>query len=215
MAWSFICPSSRAWFNMAHAVVLKNKILNVFSPLHAFPLRKGCGISFDKKLESPKSKDPMCQVCLNWPSGVEMSPIYIFSLLIKMTWPFILNLVVSLLGKTCVACLLHSKSCQTGSGHAADSKMHYTIQFSILMLCAKYQEAGLCGSREKCDTDSDPYMSPPLKRAGDTTRCPWATLLTCGFLRIFYISFQCNIFLLLCYHLPLEKGGIIINKEKK
>ena len=22
---------------------------------------------------------------------------------------------------------------------------------SILMLCAKYQEAGLCGSREKCD----------------------------------------------------------------
>ena len=29
--------------------------------------------------------------------------------------------------------------------------MHYTIQFSILMLCAKYQEAGLCGSREKCD----------------------------------------------------------------
>ena len=25
------------------------------------------------------------------------------------------------------------------------------IQFSILMLCAKYQEAGLCGSREKCD----------------------------------------------------------------
>ena len=30
-------------------------------------------------------------------------------------------------------------------------KMRYTIQFSILMLCAKYQEAGLCGSREKCD----------------------------------------------------------------
>ena len=40
---------------------------------------------------------------------------------------------------------------QTGSGHAADSKLHYTVQFSILMLCAKYQEAGLCGSREKCD----------------------------------------------------------------
>ena len=49
------------------------------------------------------------------------------------------------------------------------------------MLCAKYQEAGLCGSREKCDRNffvtptpttqddrSDPYMSPPLKRAGDT-----------------------------------------------
>ena len=134
----------------------------------------------------------------------------------------------------------YSKSHKTGSGHAADSKLRYTIQFSILMLCAKYQEAGLCGSREKCDrnylvskvayvhniqsrvknrkwtccrfktalhdtvlhTDamcqisrswlvwfqrkmwqkifvtptptttqddrSDPYMSPPLKRAGDT-----------------------------------------------
>ena len=33
----------------------------------------------------------------------------------------------------------------------ADSKLHYTIQFSILVLCAKYQEAGLCDSREKCD----------------------------------------------------------------
>ena len=43
------------------------------------------------------------------------------------------------------------KSRQTGSGHAADSKLRYTIQFSTLMLCAKYQEAGLCGSREKCD----------------------------------------------------------------
>ena len=29
------------------------------------------------------------------------------------------------------------------------------IEFSILMLCAKYQEAGLCGSREKCDADDD------------------------------------------------------------
>ena len=29
--------------------------------------------------------------------------------------------------------------------------MRYTIQLSILMLCAKYQEAGLCGSREKSD----------------------------------------------------------------
>ena len=44
-----------------------------------------------------------------------------------------------------------SKSRKTGSGHAADSKRLFTIQFSILMLCAKYQEAGLCGSREKCD----------------------------------------------------------------
>ena len=57
--------------------------------------------------------------------------------------------------------------------------LHDTV--SILMLCAKYQEAGLCGSREKCDRNflwrwrktmqddrSDPYMSPPLKRAGDT-----------------------------------------------
>jgi hypothetical protein len=33
-----------------------------------------------------------------------------------------------------------------GSGDAADLKLPYTIQFSILMLCAKYQEAGLCGS---------------------------------------------------------------------
>ena len=52
------------------------------------------------------------------------------------------------------------------------------------MLCTKYQEAGICGSWEKCDsnyfvmqtmqdarqhktTDSDPYMSP-LHSAGDT-----------------------------------------------
>ena len=26
-----------------------------------------------------------------------------------------------------------------------------TRYFSILMLCAKYQEAGLCGSQENCD----------------------------------------------------------------
>ena len=48
-------------------------------------------------------------------------------------------------------CPKYSKLRQTGSGHAADSKLRYTIQFSILMLCAKYQEAGLCGSWEKCD----------------------------------------------------------------
>ena len=36
--------------------------------------------------------------------------------------------------------LLNIQSRQTGSGHAADSKMRYTIQFSILMLCAKYME---------------------------------------------------------------------------
>ena len=47
--------------------------------------------------------------------------------------------------------LKYSKSRQTGSGLAADSKLRNTIQFSILMLCARYQEAGLCGSREKCD----------------------------------------------------------------
>ena len=47
--------------------------------------------------------------------------------------------------------LKYSKSRKTGSGHAADSEMRFTIQFSILILCAKYQEAGLCGSREKCD----------------------------------------------------------------
>ena len=46
---------------------------------------------------------------------------------------------------------LLNKSRQTGFGHAADSKPRYTIRFSILMLCAKYQEAALCGSREKCD----------------------------------------------------------------
>ena len=32
-------------------------------------------------------------------------------------------------------------------------QLRYTIQFSILMLCVKYQEAGLCGSREKCDRE--------------------------------------------------------------
>ena len=48
-------------------------------------------------------------------------------------------------------CPQYLKSRQTGSGHAADSKLRYPIQFSILMLCAKYQKAGLCGSREKCD----------------------------------------------------------------
>jgi len=45
----------------------------------------------------------------------------------------------------------YSKFRQTGNGHVADSKLSYTIQFSILMLCAKYWEAGLCGSWEKCD----------------------------------------------------------------
>ena len=77
-------------------------------------------------------------------------------------------------------CPQYSKSRQSGSGHAADSKLCYTIQFSILMLFAKYKEAGLSGSREKCDryflwrwrrrkrTDIDQYMSPRLKRAGDT-----------------------------------------------
>ena len=34
----------------------------------------------------------------------------------------------------------YSRSRQTGSGHAADSKLRYMIQFSILMLCAKYKE---------------------------------------------------------------------------
>ena len=47
--------------------------------------------------------------------------------------------------------LKYSKSRKTGSGHAADSKLCYTIQFSILVLCAKYQEDGHSGSREKCD----------------------------------------------------------------
>ena len=48
-------------------------------------------------------------------------------------------------------CPQYSKSRKTGSGHAVDSKLRYTIQFSILMLCAKYKETGLCGSWEKCD----------------------------------------------------------------
>ena len=85
----------------------------------------------------------------------------------------------------------YSKWRQTESGHAADSKLRYTIQFSILMLFAKYQEeAGLCGSREKCyriflwrrrrkTTDSDPYMSPPLKRAGDTITIVTWICITC------------------------------------
>ena len=45
----------------------------------------------------------------------------------------------------------YSKSRQTESEHAADSKLRYTIQFSTLMLYAKYQEAVLYGLREKCD----------------------------------------------------------------
>ena len=48
-------------------------------------------------------------------------------------------------------CPQYSKSHKTGIGHATDSKLRYSIQFSILMLCAKYQEAGLSGIREKCD----------------------------------------------------------------
>ena len=47
--------------------------------------------------------------------------------------------------------LKYSKSRQTGNGHAGDSKLCYTIQFSILMLCAKYQEDGHSGSQKKCD----------------------------------------------------------------
>ena len=41
---------------------------------------------------------------------------------------------------------------QTGSGHAADSKLGYTIQFSILMLCAKYKKNV---TEIFCDTDDD------------------------------------------------------------
>ena len=43
----------------------------------------------------------------------------------------------------------YSKFRQTGSWQAAE--LSYMIEFSILMLCAKYQEAGLHGSWEKCD----------------------------------------------------------------
>ena len=82
----------------------------------------------------------------------------------------------------------YSKSRQTGSGYATDSKLRYTIQFSILMICAKYQKAGLCGSQEKCDRnflwrgrrcktmDSEPYMSPPLKLAGNTIKSPFSLM---------------------------------------
>ena len=60
------------------------------------------------------------------------------------------KLVVSLPGKTCVACdTLFPKFRKTGSEHAPDSKMSYTIQFSILMLCVKYQKAGISGSSER------------------------------------------------------------------
>ena len=52
-----------------------------------------------------------------------------------------------LLMKQICLCSQYSKSRKTGSGHAADSKLRYTIH----MLCAKYQEASLGGSREKCD----------------------------------------------------------------
>ena len=55
-----------------------------------------------------------------------------------------------LVSRICL-CPQYSKSRKTGSGHAADSKLRTTIQFSILMLCAKYREAGLSGSKEKCD----------------------------------------------------------------
>ena len=52
---------------------------------------------------------------------------------------------------------MYSKSRQTGSGNAADSKLHYTIQFSILMLCAKYQKAGSVFPEKKVtETFCDP-----------------------------------------------------------
>ena len=69
----------------------------------------------------------------------------------------------------------YSKFRQTGSWQATYSKLSYTIQFSILMLCAKYQEAGMHGSWENMwhtfcvtpTTHSDPYMHVALN-AGDT-----------------------------------------------
>ena len=36
--------------------------------------------------------------------------------------------------------------------------------FSILMLCAKYQEAGLCGYREKCDRN---FVTPTTPQDDD------------------------------------------------
>ena len=43
-------------------------------------------------------------------------------------------------------CQNYAKFRQTGSGHASDLKLRYTIQSAIQMLCAKYKEYGRCGS---------------------------------------------------------------------
>ena len=92
---------------------------------------------------------------LHWEEGPVNGPNFKIKTFFSSTNNIQYNLVLSLTGKTCVACLLlffkYSKSRKTGSGHAAYSKLCYTIQFSILVLCAKYQKAGLSGSREKCD----------------------------------------------------------------
>ena len=64
---------------------------------------------------------------------------------------------------------LHTESHQTGSGHGTDSKLSYTKQISIAKLCAKYQEANMCGSLKKKKkhkmktTQSDPYNKAKSK----------------------------------------------------
>jgi len=72
--------------------------------------------------------DDLCQISRSWPVWF-----------LRKIW------------QKCFRYQNHCKFRQTGRGHAADSKLSYAIQCSILMLCAKYQEASLCGSWEKCD----------------------------------------------------------------
>ena len=108
-----------------------------------FPMSKIFKVSSNRKWTCCRSKtalhdtvlhtDALCQISGSWPLWFP-----------RKMWQ-------KLSCEQICLCPQYSKSRQTGSKHAADSKMCYTIQFSILMLCAKYQEAGLCGSREKCD----------------------------------------------------------------
>ena len=66
------------------------------------------------------------------------------------------NLVISLPGKTCVACLLlFFKIFKVASDRKWTCRRFKTVLYDTVLhtsaRCAKYQEAGLCGSREKCD----------------------------------------------------------------
>jgi hypothetical protein len=56
-------------------------------------------------------------------------------------------------------------------------KLSYSIQVPILMLCAKYQEAGLCGSWEICDWNNFVTPTTSVQYAGDTiTVLDWNTV---------------------------------------